>query len=37
MTRGGEKISRLSKEPQYYTSNFYEFFCKRIKEYVGED
>ncbi len=24
-------------DPQYYASNFYEFLCKRIKEYAGED
>ncbi|WP_330168717.1 SMI1/KNR4 family protein [Bartonella grahamii] len=26
-----------SSDPQYYASNFYEFLCKRIMEYAGED
>ncbi|GAA5101801.1 SMI1/KNR4 family protein [Bartonella acomydis] len=26
-----------SGESHYYASNFYEFLCKRIKEYAGED
>ncbi len=34
---GDGEISNLSRDPQYYISNFYDFLCKRIKEPAGED
>ncbi|WP_375638561.1 MULTISPECIES: SMI1/KNR4 family protein [unclassified Bartonella] len=30
-------LKYTSEDSEYYASNFYEFLCKRIKEYVGED
>ncbi|WP_375666712.1 SMI1/KNR4 family protein [Bartonella sp. TT121SHDZB] len=30
-------LKYTSEDSEYYASNFYEFLCKRIKEYAGED
>ncbi len=30
-------LKYTSEDCEYYASNFYEFLCKRIKEYEGED
>ncbi|WP_375662651.1 SMI1/KNR4 family protein [Bartonella sp. OC16QHHD] len=30
-------LKYTSEDCEYYASNFYEFLCKRIKEYAGED